>query len=112
MASGDPDVEAAFRKAKDAMNPADITQVRNADGGIPQSYLEADPTLNDYYTTRDLAVLELTDKRRRRHVKGSAKQKRRCEVKAVHGLVMPLILEFEYADGEKEVRRIQPKSGK
>ena len=40
--------------------PEDITQVRNANGGIPQSYLEADPTLNDYYTTRDpYAVLEL-----------------------------------------------------
>ena len=52
MESGDPDVEAAFRKAADDAKPADITQMRNANGGIPQSYLEADPTLNDFYTTR------------------------------------------------------------
>ena len=48
---GDPDEEAAFRKAADANVPQDITQMRNADGGIPETYLEADPTLNDYYTT-------------------------------------------------------------
>jgi hypothetical protein len=117
MESGDPDVEAAFRKAQDAMEPADITQVRNANGGIPQSYLEADPTLNDYYTTRDpYAVLELDRQEAEKAREGlseaekamleSGKQFYEITFRNVGGLVMPLILEFEYADGEKEVRRI------
>ena len=117
MESGDPDVEMAFRKEKDAMEPEDITQVRNANGGIPQSYLEADPTLNDYYTTRDpYAVLELDRQEAEKAREGlsdsekamleSGKQFYEITFRNVGGLVMPLILEFEYADGEKEVRRI------
>ena len=60
MDSQNPDVEAAFRQAADEREPKDITQMRNADGGVPVSYLEADPTLNDYYTTTGKhEVLEL-----------------------------------------------------
>ena len=117
MESGDPDVEAALRKKKDAMEPADITQVRNANGGIPESYLEADPTLNDYYTTRDpYAVLKLDRQEAEKAREGlsevekamleSGKQFYEITFRNVGGLVMPLILEFEYADGEREVRRI------
>jgi hypothetical protein len=117
MDSQDPDVEAAFRQAADAREPQDITQMRNADGGVPVSYLEADPTLNDYYTTTGkYEVLELDRQEAREKLEGmseadrallnSGKQYYEITFRNVGGLVMPLILEFEYEDGEREVRRI------
>ena len=91
--------------------------MRNATGGIPQSYLEADPTLNDYYTTTGkYEVLELdrqeAEKARpnlseeKQALLESGKQFYEITFRNVGGLVMPLILEFEYEDGEREVRRI------
>ena len=117
MDSQDPDVEAAFRQAADEREPQDITQMRNADGGVPVSYLEADPTLNDYYTTTGkYEVLELDRQESREKLEGmseedrallnSGKQYYEITFRNVGGLVMPLILEFEYEDGEREVRRI------
>jgi hypothetical protein len=117
MDSQDPDVEAAFRQAADEREPKDITQMRNADGGVPVSYLEADPTLNDYYTTTGkYEVLELDRQESREKLEGmseedrallnSGKQYYEITFRNVGGLVMPLILEFEYEDGEREVRRI------
>ena len=40
MDSMDPDEEAAFRQAADEREPQDITQMRNANGGVPESYLD------------------------------------------------------------------------
>ena len=91
--------------------------MRNANGGIPQSYLEADPTLNDFYTTTGkYEVLEL-DRREaaeameklgedEKALLASGKQYYEITFRNIGGLVMPLILEFEYEDGEREVRRI------
>ena len=55
----DPQVEAAFNREAAAQEPADIALIRDEEF-IPTSYLEADPTLNDFYTTTDpFMVLEL-----------------------------------------------------
>ena len=117
MESGDPDVEAALRQEADERNPEDITQMRNAAGGIPQSYLEADPTLNDFYTTTgkyevlDLDRQEASEARAKlsdeqREMLSSGKQFYEITFRNVGGLVMPLILEFEFEDGAREIRRI------
>ena len=117
MDSQNPDVEAAFRQAADERTPQDITQIRNANGGVSESYLEADPTLNDYYTTTGkYEVLELDREDAAEYMEGlsdedkalleSGKQYYEITFRNVGGLVMPLILEFEYEDGEREVRRI------
>lgn len=117
MDSKDPDVEAAFRQAADEREPKDITQLRNADGGVPVSYLESDPSLNDYYTTTgkyEVLELDRTEAREAlaklseedRAFLESGKQFYEITFRNVGGLVMPLILEFEYEDGEREVRRI------
>ena len=106
-----------MRKAADERKPADVTQMRNADGGIPQSYLEADPTLNDFYTnTGKYEVLELDRQEAaeamaklsddEKALLASGKQYYEITFRNIGGLVMPLILEFEYEDGEREVRRI------
>ena len=110
MDSQNPDVEAAFREASDARQPEDITQLRNANGGVPQSYLEADPTLNDYYTTTGkYEVLELDRQEGQEVLDGlseedrtlleSGKQYYEITFRNVGGLVMPLIVEFEFEDG-------------
>jgi len=117
MDSKDPDVEAAFRQAADEREPKDITQLRNADGGVPVSYLESDPSLNDFYTTTgkyEVLELDRTEAREAlaklseedRAFLESGKQFYEITFRNVGGLVMPLILEFEYEDGEREVRRI------
>jgi len=117
MDSQNPDVEAAFREASDARQPEDITQLRNADGGVPQSYLEADPTLNDYYTTTGkYEVLELDRQESQELLDGlseedralleSGKQYYEITFRNVGGLVMPLIVEFEFEDGSRDVRHI------
>ena len=116
MDSMNPDEEAAFRQAANEREPQDITQIRNANGGVPESYLEADPTLNDYYTTTGkYEVLELDRQEaaedlnrlseENRALLQSGKQYYEITFRNLGGLVIPLII-VEYEDGEREVRRI------
>ena len=102
MESKDPDAEAALRQAADERAPQDITQMRNADGGIPVSYLEADPTLHDFYTTTGKhEVLELDRQEaeealakmseEEQALLASGKQYYEITFRNVGGLVMPLI---------------------
>ena len=112
----DPEVEAAFDRAAAAQEPADIALVRDEEF-IPTSYIEADPTLNDFYTTTDpFMVLEL-DKveyaermeslsEEERVLLNSGKNYYEITFRNEGGLVMPLIVEFEYEDGSQEIRRI------
>ena len=76
-----------------------------------------DPTLNDYYTTTGkYEVLELDRQEaaenlnrlseENRALLQSGKQYYEITFRNLGGLVMPLIVEFEYEDGEREVRRI------
>ncbi len=112
----DPEVEAAFDRGAEANEPADIALIRDEEF-IPTSYIEADPTLNDFYTTTDpFMVLEL-DKLEyeermaqlsedEKAMLASGKNYYEITFRNEGGLVMPLILQFEYEDGSKEVRRI------
>jgi len=112
----DPDVESAFDREAEANEPEDISLIRDA-SFIPTSYLEADPTLHDFYTTTDpFMVLEL-DKveyqermdqltEEERAMLTSGKNFYEITFRNEGGLVMPLILEFQYESGEKEIRRI------
>ncbi len=112
----DPEVEVAFERAAAASEPADIALIRDEEF-IPTSYIEADPTLNDFYTTTDpFMVLEL-DKveyeermaqlsEDEKALLASGKNYYEITFRNEGGLVMPLILQFEYEDGSKEVRRI------
>ena len=117
MDSKDPDVEAAFNQQADDRQPADITQLRNANGGIPESYLEMDPTLHDFYTqTGKHEVLELDRVEAKEFMEGlseedralleSGKQYYEITFRNKGGLVMPLIVEFELEDGERVVQKI------
>lgn len=111
-----PDTEAAFNQSASDNVPSDISHLRDAID-TPETYLEADPTLNDYYTTTGkFEVLELDRVEYREMLDGlsedqmallsSGKNFYEITFRNLGGLVMPLIIEFEYEDGEKEVRRI------
>jgi len=111
-----PDIEAEFNKAASDREPLDISRQRDMVDN-PETYLEADPTLNDYYTTTGkFEVLELDRVEYREMLDGlsedeiallsSGKNFYEVTFRNVGGLVMPLIIEFEYEDGEKEIRKI------
>ena len=112
----DPEVEAAFDRGAAAREPADIALIRDEEF-IPTSYIEADPTLNDFYTTTDpFMVLELDkveyEERlaylsdEEKALLASGKNYYEITFRNEGGLVMPLILQFEYEDGTQEIRRI------
>ncbi len=112
----DPEVEAALRREAQARKPGDISLIRDREG-IPTSYLERDPSLHDFYTTTDPFMVWELDKKEYRDFVGelsaedlalmqSGKQYYEITFRDEGGLVMPLILEFEYEDGSREVRRI------
>lgn len=116
MDTQNPEVEMAFKKAQDDSQPADISLIRDK-SYIVQTMLEADPSLNDFYTTRDkYEVLsldtqdfekyksELSDDERK--LIESSKQFYEVTVENVGGLVMPLIFKFTYVDGSEEIRKL------
>ena len=116
MDTGNPQTEAEFNRAKAAREPADISLIRDEEF-IRETYLEADPSLHDFYTQWDrFEVLdldweayeewmgELTEEEKA--LLSSDKQFYEITFRNEGGLVMPLIVEFEYEDGEREVRRI------
>ncbi|MBI1266539.1 MAG: M1 family peptidase [Cryomorphaceae bacterium] len=116
MDTKNPQEEMAFNKAQDEAKPADISLERDKQY-IVQTMLEADPSLNDFYTTRNkYEVLsldtqeferymgELTDEERR--LIESSKQFYEVTVENLGGLVMPLIFKFTYVDGTEEIRKI------
>jgi len=111
-----PEVEAAFDRGAAAREPADIALIRDEEF-IPTSYIEADPSLNDFYTTTDpFMVLELDkveyEERlaylsdEEKALLASGKNYYEITFRNEGGLVMPLILQFEYEDGTQEIRRI------
>ena len=112
----DPDVEAQFRKEQDALVRDDISHVRDAKD-IEQTYLEADSTLNDYYTTTgkyevlDLDRVEYSQMlgdltAEEQALLNSGKNFYEITFKNHGGLVMPLIVEFQFADGTSDLHRI------
>ena len=116
MGTGNPQTEAEFNRAKAAREPADISLIRDEEF-IPETYLEADPSLHDFYTQWDrFEVLDLDWEEYEEWMAGlteeemallsSDKQFYEITFRNEGGLVMPLIVEFEYEDGERELRRI------
>ncbi|MCH1584966.1 MAG: hypothetical protein L7S62_07385, partial [Flavobacteriales bacterium] len=112
----DPAVEAAFEREQDNAEPADISLMRDVDF-IPRTYIEEDVSLNDFYTTTDpymvleLDKVEYTEAMERlsdeeRAMLASGKNFYEITFRNEGGLVMPLIVQFEYEDGREEIRRI------
>jgi hypothetical protein len=112
----DPNRRMEIVKAEKKKEYPDISTVRNATE-IKETYNEKDPTLNDFYTTYDADVpnaldiqeyddyvSKLTDKQR--ELLNSGMNFYEIEFENKGGLPMPVILEFEYADGTTYIERL------
>ncbi len=109
-----PDVEKAIRQQERADRPTTLSQERNRN--LPKR-VDQIPSLRDFYNTYD--ELEVTPQDReeyQRFLQGLTPRERELlnsgmnfyvmNFKNIGGLVMPIILEFEYADNTKETLRI------
>ena len=84
---------------------------------IPKTYIEEDPKLHDFYTTRDVYKASQLDKKEYDDLINSLSQEQKdwlgggkniynVTVEKVGGLIMPVILKMEYADGTEDLHRI------
>ncbi|MGD1844760.1 MAG: M1 family metallopeptidase [Salibacteraceae bacterium] len=104
-----PEIEKPFQKAAEAAEIPDISAQRNLES-TPKTVLEAQPELNDFYNLNDpFEVLEVDKEDYQRYLEGMDSAQLALINAGYHyyelqftnkgGLVMPLILRFEFADG-------------
>ena len=116
LESGDPTADKPVRKKIDSSEPADISLERDKKD-VPQTYLERDPKLHDFYTQRDIYMTSELDKQEYNEILegldddqkaylANGKNFYEVTVENEGGLIMPLIFEFEYEDGTTEIRHI------
>ncbi len=114
--TGNLDQEAELRRKADAERRENISTIRNRDA-IQQTQTERYPELMDFYNLKDpYQIIDLDRKEADEMLsKLTPEQKALLEkemyfyeihFKNIGGLVMPLIVEFTFADGTKEVHRI------
>ena len=112
--SEDPEREKARRREARDAEPMTLSEARNRD--LPK-YVEAYPDLVDFYNTYDELDVTPADVRRyeklmegrdeaQAELMGSPLNFYVVDVENQGGLVMPVLLDLEYADGSKESLRI------
>lgn len=112
----DPTIQEQIARDEVAVARKNISSIRNAEE-IKETYSDIDPSLVDFYTHYDRLAKDAIDKDEyENYIKGLSDEEKallnsnknyyEVEVKRVGGLVMPVILEFEYIDGTTEVFRI------
>lgn len=111
-----PEVNSAFKREQKEREPQDISELRNQTA-IPETFVERDSTLRDFYSDHDkLSFNKLDEMAFERYMKSLDDKERERLLSGQHfyeitfknigGLVMPLLVEFEYADGSKDLRHI------
>lgn len=109
-----PEVEKQISRAKKAEEPVTLSDLRNKP--LPK-LVDADPELKDFYNSYDpLNVTEKDKQDYQKLLEGLEDDEKLAlrggsnfylvDLKNIGGLVMPVILEIEYADGKKEEMRI------
>jgi hypothetical protein len=114
--SQNPEIEKLAKRAKKAKEPATLARQQD-ETFIKKTRVDEYPELADFYTKYD--ALEITDYDREKYKSYLSnltdKEKQALdaglnyyilEFENIGGLIMPLIVEMEYADGSKEVQRI------
>jgi len=110
-----PEVEKPLQK-KEKEEKLAITDIRNKEFAS-ETYTENDPETKDFYSTYDEFEITEEDKRQYDRFLASLSDEEKelvhgnynfyqIDFKNVGGLVMPLILKFEFADGTEEIQRI------
>lgn len=113
--SRNPETENAITRQEKASAPKNISAIRNA--AIKETQEEIDPSLKDFYTDFDPLAISVLDKDEyTRYYNGlSAEEKALLSSGKFYyeialsnkgGLVMPLILLFEFTDGSTQEHRI------
>jgi hypothetical protein len=115
LASGNPAQEKAMQKKEEEARPESIAVQRNR--ASMQSMVERNPAMRDFYDTYDpykpekndeeaytRYLASLTDQEKAWHAaRGTYYQ---LDFSNVGGMVMPLVIQFTYADGSQEIKRI------
>ena len=110
-----PEVEAEFNRNADESEPEPVTVTRNRAEG--PGLIETDSTLLDFYSTYDKYAYTIEEEEAFNQYRESLSEKELAKMdeypfyyqltfENLGGLVMPLIIEFTYADGSKEEIRI------
>ncbi len=116
MDTKDPNKEKAFHKTNRDKRPETITEMRNKKL-ITQTYDEMDKDLIDFYSTYDPLNVDAEDRRTFKVSQDKMSDELREMIaedanyyeltfKNVGGLVMPLIIEFNFTDGSSEIKEI------
>ncbi len=111
-----PTIEKGIKEEQNAQKDPFIGDTRNKTS-IAQTVNEKDPNIDDFYGQRNIYFVDALDKKEYEEFcakldakdleyLNSNKQFYEISFKNVGGLVMPLIIEFTFADGTTEVRRI------
>ncbi len=116
ISTEDPVVEKKIKKAEREAFPEDISTTRNKKS-IKETYADKDPSVLDFYNSYD--PLDVTDEDKKSYKKFyeglSDKEKEilkgkynyyELQFSNIGGLVMPVIVNFEFADGTSELIRI------
>ena len=116
MDSKNPEIELAAKKKEKESEPTSIISIRNKET-IAQTQDEKDRLLRDFYTEYDPYKINKTKKEEYNKYISKLSDKEKAMLNAgynfyevsfknVGGLVMPILLEFEYMDGTKEMYHI------
>ena len=111
-----PTIEKGIKEEQNAQKDPFIGDTRNKTS-ISETVNEKDPNIDDFYGKRNIYFVDALDKKEYEEFCAkldakdleyinSNKQFYEISFKNVGGLVMPLIIEFTFADGTTEVRRI------
>ena len=111
--SGDPDVEAAVRKARNDVEPESRTAANNS----ATTVIERDPKVRDFYNANDeFAVFDSARKKAKKAREDLTPEEQaaqdlkdnlyRFTFRNIGGLVMPVIVKMDFADGTSETVRI------
>ena len=111
-----PTIEKGIKEEQNAQKDPFIGDTRNK-MSISETVNEKDPNIDDFYGKRNIYFVDALDKKEYEEFcakldakdleyLNANKQFYEISFKNVGGLVMPLIMEFTFADGTTEVRRI------
>ena len=114
--SKNPEVEKAIQKEMKANEQKGIGEIRNPKE-VKETYEEQDPSIMDFYDKYDPFEVNLIDKVEYQKYLSNLNEKDvailnstynyyTVSFESIGGLVMPLILQFTFTDGSKEVIRI------
>ncbi len=111
-----PDKEMAVARKEDSESPKYISDIRNKEE-IKETYAERDTTLLDFYNKKDPYSVNTLDRKEYEYYVSLLDEEEKelletndhfynITVKNNGGLLMPVILEFEFEDGSTELHRI------